>query len=87
MRRTLTTFLGDRRLGGAASAILAHHPSRNEDERERTEVVTRLHYDRSQRIDLKAEGMALWVDAVLAAYAGEVEKIAPGTIRKTKRAA
>ncbi|QRE77249.1 hypothetical protein [Methylobacterium aquaticum] len=70
-RRGLGTYLGDRRLGGAASAMLAHKPSKNEDERERTEAVTRLHYDRSQRMALKAEGMTLWVDAVLEAYERE----------------
>lgn len=88
-RRGLGTYLGDRRLGGAGSAILAHKPSRNEDERERTEAVTRLHYDRSQRISLKAEGMAMWVDAVLEAYERERAALAsmpmPEPPPRTKR--
>jgi hypothetical protein len=36
--------------------------------------VTEQHYSRSQRIDLKAEGMALWTKALLAAYAKESRK-------------
>ncbi|MBE7196316.1 MAG: integrase family protein [Parafilimonas terrae] len=88
-RRGLGTYLGDRRLGGAASAILAHKPKKNEDERERTEAVTRLHYDRSQRMPLKAEGMTLWVDAVLEAYERESAALAllpmPEPPPRTKR--
>ena len=90
-RRGLGTYLGDRRLGGGASAILAHKPSKSEDERERTEAVTRLHYDRSQRIALKAEGMAMWVDAVLQAYERERAALAsmpmPEPPPRTKRRA
>ena len=33
------------------------------------------HYSRSQRIDLKAEGMALWTKALLASYESERIKI------------
>jgi len=36
--------------------------------------VTEQHYSRSQRIDLKAKGMALWVKALLAAYEKERRK-------------
>jgi hypothetical protein len=36
-------------------------------ERERMAPVTEIHYNSSQRIALKAEGMALWTRAVLAA--------------------
>jgi integrase len=75
-RRTLTTFLDDQRLGGAATAILAHKTSGSRvDERERLAPVTQQHYNRSQKIDLKAEGMALWVEAVLKAYREEREKV------------
>ncbi|SFV17690.1 protein of unknown function [Methylobacterium sp. 174MFSha1.1] len=70
-RRTLGSFLGDRRLGGAASAILSHKEDRTDSEKEKVAAVTRLHYDRGQRMALKAEGMALWVDAVLEAYERE----------------
>jgi len=67
-RRALATFLTGRRLGGAASAILDHSHGKETDERQRTAAVTRLHYERSQKMDLKAEGMELWVTAVLDAY-------------------
>lgn len=74
-RRTLTNYLDDRRLGGSATAILAHKTSSGKTkERERLSPVTEQHYSRSQRIDLKAEGMALWVKALLAAYAKESRK-------------
>jgi hypothetical protein len=36
--------------------------------------VTEQHYNRSQRIGLKAEGMALWVRALVAAYEKERRK-------------
>jgi integrase len=67
-RRTLTTFLDDRKLGGAATAILGHKTAHHRtDEREKLAPVTEQHYNRSQKIDLKAEGMALWVKTLLAA--------------------
>lgn len=75
VRRTMTTFLDDKRLGGAATAILGHKTDHDRvDERERMASVTEQHYNRSQRIGLKAEGMALWVKALLAAYAKERRK-------------
>jgi integrase len=75
-RRTMTTFLDDRRLGGAATAILGHKTSNNRtDEREKLAPVTEQHYNRSQKIDLKAEGMALWVKAVLTACEKERRKL------------
>jgi integrase len=68
IRRTMTTFLTDRRLGGAAAAILGHKmPHEEVSEREMLAPVTELHYNLSQKIDLKAEGMKLWVDALLTA--------------------
>jgi hypothetical protein len=76
VRRTLGTFLDDQRLGGAGSAILAHRPAKTENEREKVEAVTRLHYAKSQRLGLKAEGMQAWVAAVLEAYAIEKAKMA-----------
>ncbi|GJE17262.1 hypothetical protein ASF27_11890 [Methylobacterium sp. Leaf102] len=89
VRRAITTFLSDHRLGGAASAILDHEAGVTEDERDRRSAVTRLHYDRSQRIPLKSEGMALWVDAVLEAYENERAALAalpaPVTRERTKR--
>ncbi|MET4346608.1 hypothetical protein [Bradyrhizobium sp. RT9a] len=75
VRRTITTLLDDKRLGGAATAILGHKTDHDRiDERERMASVTEQHYNRSQRIGLKAEGMALWVKTLLAAYAKEQRK-------------
>ncbi|MCE4225021.1 hypothetical protein HCU64_14775 [Methylobacterium sp. C25] len=75
-RRSLETFLDDRRLGGAGSAILSHREHKKGDEKEhmkeRALPVTRIHYSKAQKIGLKAEGIALWTRAVLDAY--EVEK-------------
>jgi hypothetical protein len=55
--------------------ILGHKTDHDRvDERERMASVTEQHYNRSQRIALKAEGMALWVKAVIAAYQKECRK-------------
>jgi hypothetical protein len=84
LRTTMTTFLDDNRLGGAATAILGHKTDHDRvDARERMATITEQHYNRSQRIGLKAEGMALWVKTLLAAYAKESRKfrdIRPGRI-------
>lgn len=86
VRRTMTTLLDDKRLGGAATAILGHKTDHDRvDERERMASVTEQHYNRSQRIGLKAEGMALWVKTLLAAYAKERRKFRD--LRLTKLAA
>ena len=71
----MTTFLSDHQLGGAAAAILGHKiPHEEVSERELAAPVTEQHYNLSQKIDLKAEGMELWVDALLAAYRREKKK-------------
>jgi len=76
VRRTLGQFLDDRRLGGAASAILGHKLPRDDmPERERMAPVTEIHYNSSQRIGLKAEGMELWTKAILSAYRAEKKKM------------
>jgi integrase len=83
-RRTIATYLDDKRLGGAATAILGHKTSLGKTkEREKLAPVTEQHYSRSQKIDLKAEGMALWVKTLLAAYAKESRKfrdLRPGRV-------
>ncbi len=60
------------RLGGSGSAILAHSKARangdQDAERELPASITLKHYIHSQRIELKALGMQVWTDAVLAAY-------------------
>lgn len=75
VRRTLPTFLDLERLGGAGSAILAHTRRKAagdaDEERELAQAITLRHYIHSQRMELKAEGMELWVAAVLAAYEAE----------------
>lgn len=72
LRRTMTAFLEGERLGGAASAILAHKAQRAsgspDEERELMQAITLRHYFRGQRLDLKAAGMELWVKAILDAY-------------------
>lgn len=74
-RTTMTTLLDDKRLGGAATAILGHKTDHDRvDPRERMATITEQHYNRSQRISLKADGMALWVKTLLAAYAKEKRK-------------
>jgi Predicted esterase of the alpha-beta hydrolase superfamily len=76
VRRTMTTFLTDHRLGGAAAAILGHKmPHEDVSEREMLAPVTELHYNLSQKIDLKAEGMKLWIDALLTAYRREARTL------------
>lgn len=75
VRRTLGTFLDLEKLGGAGSAILAHKASASrtgaDAERELASAITLRHYIHSQRLDLKAEGLTLWVAAVLEAYEAE----------------
>ncbi|MBU6461343.1 MAG: hypothetical protein KGL35_02715 [Bradyrhizobium sp.] len=86
-RRTLTTFLDDERMGGAATAILGHKtPHDRASDRERMASVTEQHYNQSQKIGLKAEGMALWVKALLAAYEKERRKLSR-TMEPRQRAA
>lgn len=78
VRRTLAAYLDMERLGGAASAILAHRPPLAKgdpgQERELAAAITLKHYIHGMRLDLKAEGMAAWVAAILAAY--EIESAA-----------
>lgn len=72
-RRTLTTHLDDRRLGGAATAILGHKTASGKTkEREKLARVTEQHYNKSQKIGLKGDGMTIWVKALLAAYRKEL---------------
>lgn len=75
VRRTLGSYLDMERLGGAGSAILAHRRTmakgERPEERELAQAITIKHYIRSQRLDLKAEGMEAWTSAVLDAYEGE----------------
>lgn len=88
VRRTLVTFLDNMRLGGAASAILAHKiPDEKIPERELMAPVTETHYNSSQKIMLKAEGMTLWVDAVLKAYVSAKRELAKKIAAKNQKRA
>jgi hypothetical protein len=88
VRRSLTRFLDDARLGGAASAILGHKmPHEKMPEVERMADVTEQHYNSSQRIALKAEGMKLWTDAILEACDSERRKIRSRIASHRKRVA
>jgi integrase len=83
VRRTMTGFLDERRLGGAASAILGHriHDGEKIPTKERMAPVTQLHYNHSQKIKLKAQGMRLWVNALLAACARERRRPIPDKLK------
>jgi integrase len=76
VRRTLSTFLDELRLGGAGSAIIAHKDGKGE-ERELAQAITVRHYIKSQKLDLKALGMTAWVEAVIAAYEAEKQRLEP----------
>jgi len=74
VRRTLAAYLDLEKLGGAASSILAHKPATRGEpgqERELAQAITLRHYLHGQRLELKSEGMAVWVAAVLEAYEAE----------------
>ncbi|KQP51102.1 hypothetical protein ASF41_13005 [Methylobacterium sp. Leaf111] len=70
-RRTIASFLLDEELGGVGSAILAHSRGKNEPEEAKIEDITRRVYANAQRLPLKAKGMEIWVDRLLAAYERE----------------
>lgn len=78
VRRSLQSFLDDKELGGIGSAILAHREGRSknkkENEEERTQTTTMIHYSRGQKVVLKSKGMKLWTDAIFEAYAAEKAK-------------
>lgn len=85
VRRSLTRFLDDARLGGAASAILGHKlPQDKMPEEERMADVTEQHYNSSQRLALKAEGIKLWVDAILDACERERRKIRNEIVKRRR---
>lgn len=87
LRRTMTAFLEGERLGGAASAILAHKAQRAsgspDEERELMAAITLKHYFRGQRLDLKAAGMEVWVKAILDAYDEEALKMDRSEARRS----
>ncbi|PZQ88642.1 MAG: hypothetical protein DI534_10795 [Leifsonia xyli] len=81
-RRSITNFLKNRRLGGGATAILAHKMDDvdigEHDEQtkaERMSTTTSRYYDTAQQIPLKTEAMILWVEALEAALESEREEV------------
>ena len=69
LRDALATFLASAidLPGAAASAILDHEPEGLEPTA-REAAVTRDHYNKSQRLALKARGLAVWNEAILTEY-------------------
>lgn len=73
-RGTLTTYLDDKRLGEAATAIRAQDFARQDQVTREARPRDRAALQPLPEIDLKAEGMALWAKTLLAAYARESRK-------------
>lgn len=72
LRRSLTTILADKKvMGGAASAVLDHSSGTPGEVEFQEADITRLAYNRSQRIELKREAMQIWTDAVFEAVEAE----------------
>ncbi len=88
LRDALTTYLAaDQSLpSSAASAILDHAPDGDEPAAREAQV-TRDHYNKSQRLELKAAGLNIWSSAVLAEYEEllETERRAAGYKRLLSR--
>ncbi len=68
LRDSLAGYLADTQLpASTASAILDHAPD-GEEPSGREAVVTRDHYNKSQRMPLKFRGLVVWSEAVLAEF-------------------
>lgn len=78
LRRSLTTILTDMKVrGDAASAVLDHSSGTPGDAEFQQADITRLAYNRSQRIELKREAMTAWTNAVFEAVEAEWAKHTP----------
>lgn len=78
LRRSLTTILTDMKIQGAAASAVLDHSSGTPGESEFQEAdITRLAYNRSQRIELKRDAMAAWTEAVFEAVEKEWQAHAP----------
>jgi hypothetical protein len=75
IRRAFATTCGDRSVrGDATSAVLDHAGIETGQQLVRSAEVTRLAYDYSQKLELKAMAMETWTDALLAAVESEWRK-------------
>jgi integrase len=78
IRKSLTTILTDLKVrGDAASAVLDHSSGTPGEQEFREADITRLAYNKSQRLELKRDAMIVWTDAVFEAVEKEWAKHAP----------
>jgi len=78
LRRSLATILSTMKVrGDAASAVLDHSSKTPHEEEFQEADITRLAYNHSQRLPLKAEAMTIWTDAVFKAVEAEWSKHRP----------
>jgi integrase len=82
LRRSITNFLKNRRLGRGASAVLAHRMDDvdigehdEETKAERLAATTSRYYDTAQQIALKTEALALWSEALEGALKSERDEV------------
>jgi hypothetical protein len=68
LRKSLTTFFENRGLGAYASALLDHKTSGIDKMSEEVAAVTQEVYSAGDRVEFKAEGLSLWMAAVLPEY-------------------
>jgi len=88
LRRSLTTILTNMKIRGDAASAVLDHSSGTPGEVEFQEAdVTRLAYNRSQRIELKREAMEAWTNGVFDAVEKEWEANRPraSTVRMPPR--
>ncbi|MBX3576277.1 MAG: integrase family protein [Rhizobiaceae bacterium] len=80
LRRSLATILTNMKVRGDAASAVLDHSSKTPGEQEFQEAdITRLVYNQSQRLPLKAEAMTIWTDAVFAAVETEWKANRPAT--------
>jgi integrase len=81
IRKSLTTILRDLKVrGDAASAVLDHSSGTPGEQEFREADITRLAYNKSQRIELKRGAMTTWTEAVFEAVEAEWAKHAPRSV-------
>lgn len=68
LRKSLTTFYENRGLGAYASALLDHRTTGIDKMSEEVAAVTQGVYSGSDRVEFKAEGIRIWMAAVLPEY-------------------
>ena len=68
LRKSLTTFYENRGLGAYASALLDHRTTGIDKMSEEVAAVTQGVYSAGDRVEFKAEGIRIWMAAVLPEY-------------------